>query len=450
MAFRTMASNKDDEFARQRRAEEDALIETIQYKRRRIKLAPTFPSEEEIQRKIRTILCSVIDVIQSNTVLSSFTEIRGRKPQFYAKGESTLYKSHLERVHLEGAHITDKLRCASEALAMGYDLYGLLVLSDDTLAFSKDKFFEERVKGVSLDPTFTADFVRKEIEFLEDLCHKIQTEFHEAQLQTETETHESISEEIRRMLARIEKKIDERFDQFSQQQERCINRLTDLEHKVKESWDCSHRQEEIKCHSVKHAHSIAVTPPLRSSEEDLLDLEDEVVFEHSELHSEGGGVDDNNNDGQRPTADEERLELEHRLNVLKKLVESERNVPERKINRHDPMQDKDRFLRCSFCFAKGLHYSDSCPEVPTVKGRLKRIRCDLCLDIRHETHNCPRPRRPCMYCSSQDHNKAICRLPERIDEYYREIEEIGQELKSNRDYYFKAGTPRRGEYHDVI
>uniref|UniRef100_A0A0N4WHA0 CCHC-type domain-containing protein n=1 Tax=Haemonchus placei TaxID=6290 RepID=A0A0N4WHA0_HAEPC len=393
-----MASSKDNEFARQRRAEEDALIETIPYKRRCIKLAPTFPSEEEIQRKIRTILCSVIDVIQSNTVLSSFTEIRGRKPQFYAKGESTLYKSHLEKVHLEGAHITDKPRCASEALAMGYDLYGLLVLSDDTLAISKDKFFEERVKGVSLDPTFTADFVRKEIEFLEDLCHKIQTEIHETHLQTETETHESISEEIRSMLARLEKKIDERFDQFSQQQERCINRLTDLEHKVKESGDRS------QSHSVKYAHSsIAVTPPLRSSEEDLLDLEDEVVFEHSELHSDGGGVDDNSNDGQRPTAEEERLELEHRLNVLKKLAESERNVPERKINRHDPMQDKDRFLRCSFCFAKGLHYSDSCPEVPL-----------LCLDIRHETHNCPRPKRPCMYCSSLDHNKAICRLPERI------------------------------------
>ncbi|VDO49308.1 unnamed protein product [Haemonchus placei] len=147
------------------------------------------------------------------------------------------------------------------------------------------------------------------------------------------------------MLARLEKKIDERFDQFSQQKERCINRLTDLEHKVKETWDQLQKQKEIKCHFLKRAlSSIPLTPPLRSSEEeDLLDLEDEVVFEHSELHSDGGGIDDNNNDGQRPAAEEERLEFEHRLNVLKKLVESERDVPERMINRHDPMQERTVF-----------------------------------------------------------------------------------------------------------
>ncbi|XGW04683.1 hypothetical protein V3C99_015679 [Haemonchus contortus] len=118
------------------------------------------------------------------------------------------------------------------------------------------------------------------------------------------------------MLVRLEQKIDERFDQFSQQQERCINRLTDPEPKVKETWDhCLQKQEEIK------------------------DLEDKVVFEHSD----DGGVDDNNNDRQIPTTEEERLDLEHRLNVLKKLVELERKVRERKINMHDLMQDRDCF-----------------------------------------------------------------------------------------------------------
>ncbi|VDO65951.1 unnamed protein product [Haemonchus placei] len=68
-------------------------------------------------------------------------------------------------------------------------------------------------------------------------------------------------------------------------------------------------------------------------------LENEVVFEHSD----GGDIDDNNNDRAEPQ-EEGRLELEHWLNVLKKLVESKRKVPEIKINMHDPMQDKGHFF----------------------------------------------------------------------------------------------------------
>ncbi|XGW27849.1 hypothetical protein V3C99_008000 [Haemonchus contortus] len=85
-------------------------------------------------------------------------------------------------------------------------------------------------------------------------------------------------------------------------------------------------------HSVadKHTHSPTPATPLRrgAKEEDLLDLKAEVVFEHSD----GGGVDDNNNGRAEPlTAGEERLELEHRLDVLKKLIESELKVPEKRL-----------------------------------------------------------------------------------------------------------------------
>ncbi|KAK6030690.1 hypothetical protein OSTOST_03167 [Ostertagia ostertagi] len=292
-----MSSEKDDEYTRRRRAEEETLIETIRYKRRRIKLAPSFPSEDEIQHKIRTILSSVIDLIQSNNLFDFFTEIRGRKPEFFAKNEATLYKCHLEKVHLQACHITDKIRCGTEALSMGYDLYRLLVQADDSLTSSRDKFFEEEVKGVSFDPTFTAEFVRKELEFLEDFCQKIQTEIREAELQLNTETHESLSEEIKRILANLEHKLDEKFEHFSQQQEQFSRKLTDLEHKLDETREhCSQLQEEIKCMlkepkepinnsrlvSEKQSHSPAGTPSRRSTEEDLLDLEDDVVFQNSD------------------------------------------------------------------------------------------------------------------------------------------------------------------------
>ncbi|KAK6023686.1 hypothetical protein OSTOST_10515 [Ostertagia ostertagi] len=453
-----MSHEKDDEFTRRRRAEEQALIETIRYKRKRIKLAPSFPSEDEIQHKIRTILSSVIDLIQSDNLFDFFTEIRGRKPHSLPKTKPLFYKCHLEKVHLQACHITDKIRCGTEALSMGYDLYRLLVQADDSLASSRDKFFEEEIKGVSFDPTFTAEFVRKELEFLEDFCQKIQTEIREAELQLNNETHESCPKKSSAFLANLEQKIDEKFEHFSQQQEQFGRRITDLESKLDKTREhCSQLQEEIKCMlkepkestnvvSEKHSQSPVVTPSRPSIEEDLLDLEDDIVFQNSDE----GDVDDNNNASEKPTVEEERLELEHRLNVLRNLVHMERKVPERKISMRDVMQEKDRFLRCSFCFAKGFHYSDSCPEVPTVKGRLKRIRCEHCLDIRHETVNCWKLKKECMYCSSTDHNKAICTLPERIYEYYREIEEIERELEENKEYYYKpgGGPPRKGEYHD--
>ncbi|KAK6023688.1 hypothetical protein OSTOST_10517 [Ostertagia ostertagi] len=325
-----MSHEKDDEFTRRRRAEEQALIETIRYKRKRIKLAPSFPSEDEIQRKIRSILSSVIDLIQSDNLFDYFSEIRGRKPQFFAKNEATLYKCHLEKVHLQACHITDKIRCGTEALSMGYDLYG-----GGHLASSRDKFFEEEIKGVSFDPTFTAEFVRKELEFLEDFCQKIQTEIREAELQQNNETHESLSEEIKRILANLEQKIDE-----NQQQEQFGRRITDLESKLDKTREhCSQLQEEIKCMlkepkestnvvSEKHSQSPVVTPSRPSIEEDLLDLEDDIVFQNSDE----GDVDDNNNASEKPTVEEERLELEHRLNVLRNLVHMERKVPERKIS----------------------------------------------------------------------------------------------------------------------
>ncbi|KAK5965905.1 hypothetical protein GCK32_012453 [Trichostrongylus colubriformis] len=518
-----MASKRaDDEYARRRRAEEEKLIETIRYKRRRIKLAPSYPSEEEIQKKISRILSTVIQLIRYNNIYESFTNIRGNRPQFFARMEATLYKCHMEKVHLETCHVLERLRSAVDGLSMGYELYGLLVLADDTLSTTRDEFFNQDIMGVPLDPTFTSEFVRKELEFLEDFRQKVEIEIREAELQTKNETHESVSENLKRMITDLQRKIEEKFEDLGQQEERMKHvsdqpsveeRIDHLSKEMKEQReeirstcekidllkDTFCKKESLSSTSSSLEKSIPfmdqpqstdddhedlldfdITPeavPERdhdkqedafdsktpvpeerhydSNEEDLLDLHDEVICEESddEFMHERSRNDDSNNSQVSPKtkrAEKEREELQHRLYVLKTLTHKLRKVPERKLSYNNMMREEERYLRCSFCFAKGMHYSDSCPEVPMVKEGRWRIRCESCLDYKHEIRDCWRTPKRCMYCSSNEHNKALCILPERIYDYYREIEEIERELEAHKDYYgSKCGpsTHTRRECH---
>ncbi|XGW06681.1 hypothetical protein V3C99_016759 [Haemonchus contortus] len=98
------------------------------------------------------------------------------------------------------------------------------------------------------------------------------------------------------------------------------------------------------------------------------------------------------------------------------------------------MRPQERYLVCSFCLAKGRHYSDSCPTYVSVKSRMKRAGCKLCLDSRHNTEHCRNEIRQCMYCRSEKHNKALCTLPEEIQECYKEVEEIEHELDNFKEY----------------
>ncbi|KAK6022278.1 hypothetical protein OSTOST_12032 [Ostertagia ostertagi] len=225
--------------------------------------------------------------ISENGISSSFFHIK-----IQADDQDGELMETFVTASITGSHASDKPK---ELIDLSR--YSSKTKADDSLASSRDKFFEEEVKGVSFDPTFTAEFVRKELEFLEDFCQKIQTEIREAELQLNTETHESLSEEIKRILANLEHKLDEKFEHFSQQQEQFSRKLTDLEHKLDETREhCSQLQEEIKCMlkepkepinnsrlvSEKQSHSPAGTPSRRSTEEDLLDLEDDVVFQNSD------------------------------------------------------------------------------------------------------------------------------------------------------------------------
>ncbi|KIH55845.1 hypothetical protein ANCDUO_13986 [Ancylostoma duodenale] len=184
-----MESNHDDDFSKKRRAEERKLIEEIRYKRSCVKRAPTFPSAEEIQSKIRRFLSIVVMLVKSNSIVETFTELRGSRSQLFARREAALYRCRLERVHYEAANLMGRIRSAAEALSMAYALYGLLVLADNSLLDERDDFYEDCEEGVPIPPTSTADFIRREIEFIEDFKRKIENEVKEAELQEQNENH---------------------------------------------------------------------------------------------------------------------------------------------------------------------------------------------------------------------------------------------------------------------
>ncbi|KAK6741525.1 hypothetical protein RB195_009406 [Necator americanus] len=182
-----MASNStDDMFTKKRKAEERKLIEEIRYKRSCIRLAATFPAEEEIQKKIRNFLKVIVMLTRSNNLSDMFTKTRGKRPQHFAKVEATLYKCRLEQVH-QAANITmERIGAAAQGLSLTYDLYGLLVMADNNLA---NEFFNDTEEGVALEPSFTADFICKEVEFIKEFRSQVETEIREAELQEQRENH---------------------------------------------------------------------------------------------------------------------------------------------------------------------------------------------------------------------------------------------------------------------
>ncbi|KAK6730886.1 hypothetical protein RB195_007389 [Necator americanus] len=122
-------------------------------------------------------------------------------------------------------------------------------------------------------------------------------------------------------------------------------------------------------------------------------------------------------------AEKEQSELlDERRARIEEFLRYNREVPERKIRRLNYMRSEERFLTCSFCLARGEHYSDSCPEYATVDTRSRRARCVLCLDSHHDTEHCWSKGKTCMYCGSTHHNKTFCALPETINKRRKELE----------------------------
>ncbi|VDP19651.1 unnamed protein product [Heligmosomoides polygyrus] len=200
----------NDANGQKRKAEEQKLIDEIRRKRACVERASSFPSEKDLQSKIRYFVRLIVDYVHSNDLENSFTELRGTRPQLFARREATLYKCRVEMVHLQAVTLIERIRSAAEALSMTHELYGLLVLARCASERSKRHFYREEEKGVSIEPSFTADFVRKELEFLSDLVHRVAAEVREAELQMESESHEGPLEEVNELIYELRRDLAER------------------------------------------------------------------------------------------------------------------------------------------------------------------------------------------------------------------------------------------------
>uniref|UniRef100_A0A7I4YK67 CCHC-type domain-containing protein n=1 Tax=Haemonchus contortus TaxID=6289 RepID=A0A7I4YK67_HAECO len=452
-----MSSRNDYDFTKKRQAEERKLIDEIRYKRACIETVSKFPEEEDVQHRIRGFVRFVINTVRNNRLNDEFTEIRGRRPIFFANGEATLYRSYLERICLEVEHEAERIRSTAEKLSMAYEVYGLLILSEGAILFSRKTFFGQDEQGVLLEPSHTADFIRKELEFLEQFIRQVQNEIEEAKRQEENENHSSTFNQIKEMIRDLKKDIHIKHMEIQTEmdnQRESMKILCEKFEKMKTITTSSKPDQEERehrehsKHTKKHSeHEQQRSKPKEVNseepEEDLLDLDydyEEPENRDDSINTPSYVSDDENTRQQRYPGHHKRLELETRLADIREFLMENQGVPERKISEDNPMRPQERYLVCSFCLAKGRHYSDSCPTYVNVKSRMKRARCKVCLDSRHNTEHCRNEIRQCMYCRSEEHNKALCTLPEEIQEAYKEVEEIEHELDNFKEYYRSPTT----------
>ncbi|VDO88949.1 unnamed protein product, partial [Heligmosomoides polygyrus] len=227
-----------EELRRKRRAEEQKLIDTLKYRRSCVKLAPTLPTEDEVQTKIRTFMKRIINLIKSNDTQKTFTEVQGSRPRLYARGEATLYKAKVENVFLKTSHLKDCLCSAVEGLAMTHETYKYLILAEAAKKDSMQKFYQEDVEGVTIEPVFASDYARREIEFLDELLKNMESEITSANVQIGIEVHTSPLKELSETVASLQKTLQEGIASLKEQMEKAEVKVAEVVERV-DSLTCS-------------------------------------------------------------------------------------------------------------------------------------------------------------------------------------------------------------------
>ncbi|KAK6059812.1 hypothetical protein COOONC_02537 [Cooperia oncophora] len=394
--------------------------------------------------------------------LTNFAELRGTKDALFANKRASLYKSRVEKLYVETSNSMERIRSTAESLSMAYDMYNLLVIASTT----KDERHTDRPRIHS--GTSSA----KELgDFFADFKHQVEKEIREAQIQEEGERHHSISDEMENKIGGLQKELQVKYEHVHQQlreQDENIKVLSEkiesisslmtkihellLKNGEKETRPFDKGCDEAVSISEGETKTISDVP-----EEDMLDLDYdyESISDQSDLKTDTTEPPESlekekANPNQYP-GEQERRKLEDRIEDINEFLRDKRHVPERRIRKFDNMRFEERYLICSFCFAKGQHYSDSCPKFSSTEMRKMRARCWSCLDSRHDTTNCWNESKKCYYCGSKKHNKALCTLPEEIHDYYKELEELHRELESFEDFYGPSTTSSkssdRGECH---
>ncbi|KAK6016390.1 hypothetical protein OSTOST_18127 [Ostertagia ostertagi] len=131
----------------------------------------------------------------------------------------------------------------------------------------------------------------------------------------------------------------------------------------------------------------------------------------------------------------EMEELERRCHLLERRMDRIHaaflRFPYRKKEYQSPGIPEDK--RCAFCWAKGEHFSESCPNVIHGDERTEMIDevglCRMCLELCSMERACPYTNKKCFYCERvrgtpfeemsdglDNHHSALCNIPNRKEE----------------------------------
>lgn len=465
-----MADKKSQEerenLKKKRREEERKLIDILKYKRSCVRLAPTLPTEEDVQEKIQTFLKEILNIAREDAAQREFAEIRGSQLKLYARGEAALYRARVENAWLKTNHVKERFCRASEGLAMTYETSNFLILAEGASHESRANFFAGDVQGLSLDPAFTSDYIRKEIDYFDEILSKMQTEIRNATIQMTNEEHTAPLTELKNTLAGFIESTHQSLDHLHEEIKKQGEKLAELASVLKTvSDEESNLRKNDRRRSTDNSSARQSDSRRKSAdniEEDVLDLDyeplpvqegagstvhDGDVEEHRDVTPKAYSVN-NSSWPSEMYSEWRRHELLSQIETLESVLRVSRRVPKRCITFQNRMRPEESFLRCAFCDMKGEHYSDSCPTYKDVDSRKRRIQCTNCLDDMHTKERCRRPRRPCMYCGSEKHNKAICTLPEDIERSEWKLKALQDELADLEDRIGGPSTSRCRQYHE--
>ncbi|VDO82558.1 unnamed protein product [Heligmosomoides polygyrus] len=423
-----MADKKSQEerenLKKKRREEERILIDILKCKRSCVRLAPTRLLKKAYRRDP-----------------DEFAEIRGSQPKLYARGEAAFYRARVENAWLKTNHVKERFCHASEGIAMTYETYNFFILAEGASHESRANFFAGDVQGLSLDPAFTSDYIRKEIDYFDEILSKMQTEIRNATIQMTNKVHTAPLTELKNTLAGFIESTQQRLDHLHEEIKKQGEKLAELASVLKTVSD----EESNLIQTFEGVRQ--TTPQLGKVTVDEIQegagstVHDGDVEEHRDETPKAYSV--NNSSWPSEIYGEWRLhELLSQTETLESVLRVSRRVPKRCITFQNRMRPEESFLRCAFCDMKGEHYSDSCPIYKDVDSRKRRIQCTNCLDDLHTKERFRRPRWSCMYCGSEKHNKAICTLPEDVERSEWKLRALQDELADLEDRICGPSTSR--------
>ncbi|XGW22151.1 hypothetical protein V3C99_004826, partial [Haemonchus contortus] len=208
-----------EELRRQRSYHERKLIDELKRKRSCIRLAPTLPSETDVQRKIRKFIREILRLTQENHLQEAFIEVQGARTNHYARAEATLYRSKMEGVWLKANHVKRCIQDAMEGLAMAHEAYKFLILAETATNESRQNFYDTDVEGVSIEPAFILEYTRKEMDFLDELQRNTEAEIKNAEIQLSLEQQSNPIVELIEIVSGLHKDMTESFNRLQQETE---------------------------------------------------------------------------------------------------------------------------------------------------------------------------------------------------------------------------------------